>query len=165
MTFQKPVDDKTDDEKNDSHLSEYWVLCGLVASERSLRSSLAVAPFLAFAFLAVTVFGFLTWPALKLLWMSKRDRLFFVDLCFLLLGTLGAVMLATVLILGVGSYRYMVSASEAGLNLLALQIEVNIEHEIVTLTNQLKRFDDALEEWVSNPIGDANSRYDDIEKF
>ncbi|MGI9238372.1 MAG: hypothetical protein ACR2QZ_13300, partial [Woeseiaceae bacterium] len=121
-----------------------WLLCGLIDSNRALRQSLLVAPFLAFTFFAVTLFGFLTWPVIKLQWMSGRDRLYFADLVFLLFGTWGGLMLATILILGVGSYSILTQYSETTLKQLALQIETNLQEEINGLAGPLSEFDAAL---------------------
>jgi hypothetical protein len=147
--------------------SQTWVLCGLVASERALRASLAVAPFLALIFLAITVFGFLTWPVLKLIWIDKRDRLYFLDLYFLLLGTIGSLMLATILILGVGAYRSLVASSEESLQRLAGQIGSNLAAEIDYLANTARAFDRALEQNLSgqDPESEGTPSVPDIDRL
>ena len=142
-----------------------WILCGLVESERSLRQSLAVAPFLAFAFFSVTVFGFLTWPGIKLLWMTNRDRLNFVDLIFLVFGTLGAVMLATILVLGVGSHMALKRSAEQALQDLAAQIEDNLQSEINLLTETIRAFDLGLGEFLKATKISTLSDIDDIENL
>src|SRR5882672_9419880 len=39
-----------------------WTICGLMASERTLRTALEVAPLLAILLFSMVVFGVLTWP-------------------------------------------------------------------------------------------------------
>jgi hypothetical protein len=113
------------------------------------------------------VFGFLTWPVLKLIWIDKRDRLYFLDLYFLLLGTIGSLMLATILILGVGAYRSLVASSEESLQRLAGQIGSDLAAEIDYLANTARAFDRALEQNLSgqDPESEGTPSVPDIDRL
>jgi hypothetical protein len=123
-----------------------WVICGLVASRGELTQALQVAPFLALFLFAAIVFAFLTWPLLKLLLMSERDRLQFADLCFLLIGTWAAVMLATILVLSAGVDQQLRARSERSLEELASKIEQNLQQEVERLRSTVVSMDETLAE-------------------
>jgi len=123
-----------------------WLMCGLVASQGEFRQSLQVAPFLAVFLFAAIVFAFLSWPLLKLLLMSERDRLQFADLCFLLIGTWAAAMLATILVLSTGVDRQLRARSARSLENLAARVEGNLQAEVDELKGTLVRMDGKLAE-------------------
>jgi hypothetical protein len=146
-------------DEDESAASRDWLLCGLIESERSLRQSLAVAPFLAFTFFTVIVFGFLTWPVMKLLWMTQTDRLHFVDLGFLLFGTFGSLMLAVILILGIGSHNKLSGAVEADLRNLATRIEGSVQGEVDKLIMALSSMDRSVSEIVRCESGQVKNAF------
>lgn len=124
--------------------SQIWGLCGLVSSENAMRQALEVAPLLAILLFSVVMFAVLTWPILKLFGISRRERFRFGDIYFLLFGTWGSVMVATILLLGADTFNRLRHASDQSLEDLSEQIDTRIRHELAELHSLLQDYDNSF---------------------
>ena len=121
-------------------------ICGLVASDRLIRESLAVAPWLAMLLLLVVAYVLLAWPFIKLLFMDRRERFRLRDAYLLLLGTGGCILLAVLLLTDGGSYLALDQRVDTRLQELAAQVETTLGEETSRLSVVLDHLDRELGE-------------------
>lgn len=124
--------------------SQIWGLCGLMSSENAMRQALEVAPLLAILLFSVVMFAVLTWPILKLFGISRRERFRFSDVYFLLFGTWGSVMVATILLLGADTFNRLRHLSDQSLKDLTAEIDARIRDELDELHAVLTEYDNSL---------------------
>ena len=151
------------DPEKDGQQEESWVLSGLVEQDRALRDALEVAPFLTVFLFSLFFFGLFLWPVLKILTMSPRERFRFADVYLLLLGSWGALMLATILVVTLDTYGAFKDAAAQSLEKLAQDVEDNLTAELVDIHRQLLAYDRDLDAslvaWLDGP-----GNYDDLPK-
>lgn len=118
-----------------------WTLCGLVEKDRSLRDALAVAPHLVVGLISLVVLAMFAWPILKLLSMSRRERFRYADVYFLLVGSWGAIMLATLMLVAWDTHVELRGHMRDALESLAAEVDGHLSSEIRAMQAQLRRYD------------------------
>lgn len=129
------------DSEDQSAERKSWVLCGLVEERQALQDALEVAPFLTVSLFALFFFSLFLWPVAKILTLSPRERFRFADVYLLLLGTWGALMLATILVVTLDTYGEFKDQAAYGLEQLADDVERNLSAELGEIHSQLRAYD------------------------
>lgn len=140
MLCQPLVLNLPDSEDRSAELQS-WVLCGLVEERQALQDALEVAPFLTVTLFALFFFSLFLWPVVKILTLSPRERFRFADVYLLLLGTWGALMLATILVVTLDTYGEIKDQAANGLEKLADEVEENLSAELGEIHSQLRAYD------------------------
>jgi hypothetical protein len=162
MLCQPLVLNGLDVEKGQGELSS-WILCGLVEEGRAFREALEVAPFLTVFLFSLFFFGLFLWPIAKILTTSPRERIRFADVYLLLLGTWGALMLATILTVTLDTYGSFKDAAAESLRQLADDIEHNFTNELTELHAQLIAYDLQLDADLTADINRRSAGSDKID--
>ncbi|UCH49570.1 MAG: hypothetical protein JSU95_07285 [Betaproteobacteria bacterium] len=124
-----------------SENAQGWAMCGLINSSRATTASLAVTPFIVITLFAVVVFGVLCWPMLKIIFLSSRERFRFADLYFVLFGTWGALMVATIGVLGAQTHFELTAKTEFSNAQTAELLAKRLDQELENLYKQLDHYD------------------------
>jgi hypothetical protein len=136
----------------------HWVLCGLVAQGQQLREALLVAPQFTMALIALLLLALLVWPILKFMAVAPRERVRFGDVYLMLLGTWGALMVITLLVVSLDTYAALRKSQGEGLKGLAQQVEANLLEDMRDWREQLSDFDTDLQGLVAERVAGADPR-------
>lgn len=146
------------------HLEErhVWLVCGLTPKRNLFFQSFAVSSALIGSILGVLALTVLSWPFVKLSLLGDRQRVRVFDVLLLGICSLLGVAVVTLFLCDVSAYEHLRGLSEAQIQRLAGEIEVNLRKEIALGYRQLAKLEEE-EKFVAG--SDEPEKADMLAKF
>ncbi len=121
-----------------------WLVCGLVPTKEFVYKSLAVSSALLSSLLGLLILAALSWPFLKLILVSKTQRVRLFDVLLLGVCSLLGVSIITLFLLDTVFFLNLEEESKQQLESFSDQMEANIRKEIQAAYSLLEGLEDGL---------------------
>jgi hypothetical protein len=141
-----------------------WVVGGLVDPLRMWREAATLAPRSTLLLLLLLLIPFFAEPAIKLLLLRPTERLRYADVCLILPNTAVLLMLATVLLLDVGSSDRLAGRMQSDLAGLADVVDDTMTAEFTQMRDQVVKTDRLYFNWPKGTL-DCTFRGSDVSEL
>lgn len=132
---------------------EIWKLCGLVDQGEEIREALGLAPYMAAALALLFLFGWLSLPFLRFLFMERDERLRRGDVLLLLAGTWLTLAVLTLLLSAFYRHQDLSAVLDDQLRVLAETVRSNLRSDLGASLYLLDHFNrEAAEAFAMLPV-------------
>lgn len=146
------------DVRRDENVS--LAVCGFVPEDVVRSEALQVAPTLLLVLVALTGFGILAWPILKVLSLAPSEGVRRGDTFAMLLSSLCILMFATIAWLDAATYQALRDGAFGSLRTVAKEAETNVLEEFCALQTQLQKYDTQLDSFAGS--ADSESMFSNL---
>ncbi|MFZ0389829.1 MAG: cache domain-containing protein [Calditrichia bacterium] len=117
-----------------------WVVCGLVENSRFQKEVQSIDYLFIIIFLFLIVLSILSWPLLKIVFMSKNEKLRLSEVLFILLSFLVGAALVNIALLEFYFYSGVSAKLDTQLVKLSEAIRTNVNREVNSMYAQLEDY-------------------------